>query len=69
MLAKLEDEETYGIILRAKGMLPEGDGTWNNFDYVPGESNVRKGVAEVTGKICVIGSKLQEENLKKLFAK
>ena len=69
ILSKLEDEETYGIILRAKGMLPEGDGTWNNFDYVPGESNVRKGVAEVTGKVCVIGSKLQEENLKKLFTK
>ena len=69
ILKKLEDEETYGIILRAKGMVPAGDGTWVNFDYVPGESNVRKGAAEVTGKICVIGSKLQEENLKKLFEK
>ena len=69
ILSKLEDEETYGIILRAKGMLPVGDGTWVNFDYVPGESNVRLGVAEVTGKICVIGSKLKEDNLKTLFAK
>lgn len=69
ILKKLEDEETYGTILRAKGMVPAGDGTWVNFDYVPGESNVRKGAAEVTGKICVIGSKLQEENLKKLFEK
>lgn len=69
ILKKLEDEETYGIILRAKGMVPAGDGTWVNFDYVPGESNVRPGAAEVTGKICVIGSKLQEENLKKLFEK
>ena len=69
ILKKLEDEETYGVILRAKGMVPAGDGTWVNFDYVPGESNVRKGAAEVTGKICVIGSKLQEENLKKLFEK
>ena len=69
ILKKLENEETYGIILRAKGMVPAGDGTWVNFDYVPGESNVRKGAAEVTGKICVIGSKLQEENLKKLFEK
>ena len=69
ILKKLENEETYGIILRAKGMVPAGDGTWVNFDYVPGESNVRKGAAEVTGKICVIGSKLQEDNLKKLFEK
>ena len=69
ILKKLEEEETYGIILRAKGMVPAGDGTWVNFDYVPGESNVRPGAAEVTGKICVIGSKLQEENLKKLFEK
>lgn len=69
ILKKLEEEENYGIILRAKGMVPAGDGTWVNFDYVPGESNVRLGAAEVTGKICVIGSKLQEENLKKLFEK
>ena len=69
ILKKLEEEENYGIILRAKGMVPAGDGTWINFDYVPGESNVRLGAAEVTGKICVIGSKLQEENLKKLFEK
>lgn len=69
ILKKLEDENTYGFILRAKGMLPAGDGTWVNFDYVPGESNVRKGAPEVTGKICVIGSKLQEENLQKLFNK
>ncbi|MCM1182100.1 MAG: GTP-binding protein [Roseburia sp.] len=67
ILKKLEDEEAYGVILRAKGMVPAGDGTWLNFDYVPEESNVRKGAPEVTGKICVIGSKLQEENLKALF--
>ncbi|EOS46339.1 hypothetical protein C809_02370 [Lachnospiraceae bacterium MD335] len=69
ILDKLEDEKTYGAILRAKGMVSAGDGTWVNFDYVPGESNVRKGTPEVTGKICVIGSKLNEENLKALFAK
>lgn len=67
ILSKLEDDETYGVILRAKGMVPAGDGTWINFDYVPGESNVRKGAAEVTGKICVIGSKLKEDNLTALF--
>ena len=69
ILDKLEDEKTYGAILRAKGMVSAGDGTWVNFDYVPGESDVRKGTPEVTGKICVIGSKLNEENLKALFAK
>lgn len=66
-MKKLADEQTYGTILRAKGMVSAGDGTWINFDYVPEESNVRKGTPEVTGKICVIGSKLQEENLKALF--
>jgi len=69
ILGKLEDEEMYGAILRAKGMVPAGDGTWINFDYVPEESNVRTGMPEVTGKICVIGSNLNEENLKTLFAK
>ncbi len=69
ILDKLEDEKTYGAILRAKGMVSAGDGTWVNFDYVPGESDVREGTPEVTGKICVIGSKLNEENLKALFAK
>jgi hypothetical protein len=69
ILSELENEEKYGSILRAKGMVPAGDGTWLNFDYVPGESNVRKGAAEVTGKICVIGAELKEDNLKALFNK
>ncbi len=69
ILEELEDEKKYGSILRAKGMVPAGDGTWLNFDYVPGESNVRTGAAEVTGKICVIGAQLNEENLKTLFNK
>lgn len=69
ILDKLEDEKVYGSILRAKGMVSAGDGKWVNFDYVPGESNVREGSPEVTGKICVIGSNLNEENLKALFAK
>lgn len=69
ILEALEDEKKYGAILRAKGMVSAGDGTWLNFDYVPGESNVRTGAAEVTGKICVIGAQLKEENLKALFAK
>lgn len=69
ILEELEDEKKYGSILRAKGMVPAGDGTWLNFDYVPGDSNVRTGAAEVTGKICVIGAQLNEENLKTLFNK
>jgi G3E family GTPase len=69
ILAELDNEEKYGQILRAKGMVSAGDGTWVNFDYVPGESNVRKGAAEVTGKICVIGAELKEDNLKTLFSK
>jgi hypothetical protein len=67
MLSKLEDEETYGIVLRTKGVVPTADGSWIEFDYVPGEADVRKGAADVTGKFCVIGSKLKEENLEKLF--
>ncbi len=69
ILEALEDEKTYGFVLRAKGMVPAGDGTWVYFDYVPGESNVREGKPEYTGKFCVIGSKLNEENLKSLFRK
>ena len=66
-LKALEDAESYGFVLRAKGMVPAGDGTWVYFDYVPEESNVREGRADVTGKICVIGSKLKEDALEKLF--
>ncbi len=69
ILEELEDEKKYGAILRAKGMVPVGDGSWLNFDYVPGEGNVRVGTPEVTGKICVIGSKLNEDNLTILFGK
>ncbi|MCR4902666.1 MAG: GTP-binding protein [Butyrivibrio sp.] len=67
MLSKLEDEETFGIVLRTKGMVPAEDGSWIEFDYVPGEADVRKGTADVTGKFCVIGSNLNEDNLEKLF--
>ena len=67
MLSKLEDEETYGIVLRTKGVVPAADGSWIEFDYVPGEADVRSGSADVTGKFCVIGAELKEENLEKLF--
>ncbi|MBE5851455.1 MAG: cobalamin biosynthesis protein CobW [Lachnospiraceae bacterium] len=69
ILEEIENEKTYGIVLRAKGMVPSPDGSWIYFDYVPGEANVRNGKPDVTGKICVIGSGLKEDALKELFAK
>ena len=67
ILAKLSDSEDYGVILRAKGMLPAEDGSWTYFDMVPGEVQVRDGNPEYTGRICVIGSKLQEDKIAQLF--
>lgn len=69
ILAELEDEKKYGFVLRSKGMLPNGDGCWVYFDYVPGEAEVRTGQPDVTGKVCVIGSQLKEGNLASLFQK
>ena len=69
LLEELEQEKEYGFVLRAKGMVPSGNGSWVYFDYVPGECDIREGKPDVTGKICVIGSKLVEDNLKKLFQK
>jgi len=66
-LAKLSDEESYGIILRAKGIVCGDDGKWIHFDYIPGKSDVRTGGAEVTGRLCVIGSKINEDAVKELF--
>ncbi len=67
MLQALDQQEEYGFVLRCKGMLPSGDGSWIHFDYVPGEPQVRTGAADVTGKICVIGSGLNQDHLEKLF--
>ena len=61
------DSGRYGTILRAKGILPAVDGTWIHFDYVPEECNVRTGSADITGKLCVIGSKLDEAGVAALF--
>lgn len=61
------DSGKYGMILRAKGILPAVDGSWIHFDYVPEEYNVRTGSADVTGKLCVIGSKLDEAGVAALF--
>ena len=67
MLESLSASEEYGVILRAKGMLPAEDGTWIYFDMVPEETEIREGSPEYTGRLCVIGSKLNEEKLVKLF--
>ena len=61
------DSGDYGVILRAKGILPNVDGSWIHFDYVPEEHNIRTGSADVTGKLCVIGSKLDEKGIQQLF--
>ena len=66
ILAQLENAEQYGVILRAKGYVP-ADGSWLHFDYVPGEPEIRDGGAMVTGRLCVIGSKLNEVALAALF--
>ena len=67
MLEALSASDEYGIILRAKGMLPAEDGTWIYFDMVPEETEIREGSPEYTGRLCVIGSKLKEDKLAELF--
>ena len=67
ILSALENEEKFGIVLRAKGIVEGADGEWIHFDYVPGEPDVRTGGADIIGKICVIGSKLNEDELATLF--
>ena len=60
-------QEKYGTVLRAKGMLPDENGVWHYFDMVPEETEVREGAPIYTGKVCVIGSGLKEDDLKELF--
>ena len=67
MLAKLSDEEEYGRVLRAKGILQNAAGDWFQFDYVPGEIVIRDGSADYTGRLCVIGADLNEKALMELF--
>ena len=67
ILETLSGSEEYGVILRAKGMLPAEDGTWIYFDMVPEETELREGTPEYTGRLCVIGSKLNEDRLAELF--
>ena len=67
ILTALDDNDKYGVILRAKGFVDSADGQWIYFDYVPGEEDLRRGGAAVTGRLCVIGSGLKEDALKELF--
>ena len=67
VLSKLDDEASFGAVLRAKGIVDASDGDWLYFDYVPGEIDLRRGAASVTGRFCVIGSKINESALKELF--
>ena len=67
ILGALEDEDRFGAVLRAKGIVDSHDGDWIHFDYVPGEIDIRRGTASVTGRICVIGAEIRESALKELF--
>ena len=67
ILEVLADTEKYGVILRAKGIVPSETSDWLYFDLVPGEFEIRKGQPDITGKLCVIGSGLKEDELAKLF--
>ena len=66
MLASLSDSVRFGTVLRAKGIVA-GENGWLHFDYIPNEINVREGAAAYTGRLCVIGSKIDGEELKDLF--
>ncbi len=66
-LNKLEDEEAFGAVLRAKGIVASENGKWIHFDYVPGELDIREGGADIIGRICVIGANIKEAALKELF--
>ncbi len=66
-LEQLDDDKTYGMILRAKGIVAGSDGKWIHFDYVPGEPDVRMGSADIIGRLCVIGANINEDALSKLF--
>ncbi len=66
ILKALENEEKYGMILRAKGIVAS-ENSWLHFDYIPGEADIREGSADIIGRICVIGSKINEKEIEKLF--
>ena len=66
-ILKQLDSQNFGIVLRAKGIIPGQDGQWIHFDYVPGEINIRAGSPAVIGKLCVIGSDLVNDDIANLF--
>ena len=66
-LTALEDEAKYGAVLRAKGIVAASEGEWIHFDYTPGEINIRRGSAGVTGRLCIIGHELHEDAVAELF--
>ena len=66
-LDELDDDDRFGTVLRAKGIVRGEDGNWIHFDYVPGEKNTRTGAADVTGKLCIIGSGVKKDEIKALF--
>ena len=67
MLEQLSDEEEFGRVLRAKGVLQDESGAWFQFDWVPGEIDMRDGTADYTGRFCVIGANVDEKALRELF--
>ena len=67
MLDQLSDEQRFGMVLRAKGIVRSTDGSWLHFDYTPGEPDVRTGSSELTGRLCVIGSELNTAAVAALF--
>ncbi|MGN0165064.1 MAG: GTP-binding protein [Lachnospiraceae bacterium] len=67
ILEKLSESDDFGFVLRAKGIVPSPDGVWYHFDLTPGEYEIREGAADVTGRLCVIGSKLKEDDIVVLF--
>ena len=67
ILSALSDEEKYGTVLRAKGIVDSSDGEWIYFDYIPEVIDIRRGGTDVIGKFCVIGSNINKENIKELF--
>ena len=67
ILQKLSESDAYGMVLRAKGIVPSTDNTWLHFDLVPGEFEVRHGAADYTGRLCVIGAKLKTDDIEELF--
>ena len=67
ILEKFAEDDSYGMILRAKGIVAGADGQWIHFDYVPGEPDVRFGSASIIGRLCVIGAGLEKEKIRELF--